>query len=256
MKILTSKSIWKKIIIALLIILTFQIIATKPVHADVVQFGGKLMGPIMSLLVSLCDGINDILSSAIMGVGTTIFEVDMADGWWDNYGFIVVGIVAAGIAAVAAIFLPMGIAAAGTAISGWLASIVPSATAITFQAVAGVGTLIAAAGTGVLVGTWYSDTQMPDDLYLPMYSYSAEEIFKNHILLFNVDFFGDDTTIWAELSDENHTQIVVSGKTDEQIQEELSKHKVTVEKTEHKGHVEVERTAQLKFQQLYKLIIT
>ncbi len=250
MKIFTNKNIGKKLIIALLIVLAFQMIATKPVHADVVQFGGKLMSPIMSLIVSLGDGLNDILSSAIMGVGTTILEVDMADGWWDNYGFIVVGVAAAALFIAAAVVIPGLIASAATAISAAIATIATSATAVTFTAVAGVGTLIAGAGVGIYVGTWWSDTQMPDDLYLPMYTYSAEEIFKNHILLFNVDFFGEDTIMYAELSDGSDIQLN-QFKTEEEMQKYIAEnHKVEVEKTEHKGHVEVERTEQMKYQQL------
>ena len=241
MKIFKNKNIWKKLTIALLIILTFQIVATKPVHADVVQFGGKLMTPIMSLIVSLGDGLNDILASAIMGVNTTIFEVDMAEGFWEHFGAIILGVAAAALFVAAVVFG-----------GGAIAAVVASITGKVILATAGISTLVAGAGVGIYVGTLVDQNLMPDDLYLPMYTYSAEEIFKNHILLFNVDFFGDDTTIKANLSD--GSQIIISGRTEQEIQDELSKHKVTVEKTEHKGHVEVERTVQLKYQQL--LILT
>lgn len=225
MKIFTNRNIWKKLIIALLIILSFQIVTTKPVHADVVQFGGKLMTPIMSLIVSLGDGINDILASAIMGVNTTIFEVDMADGFLERWGGVIAGAFAAALVVAAIVF-------GGPAI----ASVVAAITGKMVFATAGIGTLVAGVGAGLYVGTLVDKQLMPDDLYLPLYTYSAEEIFKNHILLFNVDFFGDDTTIKANLSD--GSQITITGKTEQEIQDELAKHKV--EGAKHKGHVEVE----------------
>ena len=56
MKIFTNQKVWKKIVVALLIVLAFQFIASSPVRAgDDDGIGGKLLEPVIDLLVSLCD---------------------------------------------------------------------------------------------------------------------------------------------------------------------------------------------------------
>lgn len=177
MKTFTNNSIWKKIVIALLIILLFQTVIMRPVHADVVEFAGKLTSPILSLLVTLSDGINDIIARVIMGANTTLYQIDMADDWWQILGTIIVAVAAAALTIVAVV------ATAG------LAAVALSAVGITATVTVGVGTVIAGVGAGILSAVWFNDQVLPDDLYLPMYTYSAEEIFKGNILLFDVDFF-------------------------------------------------------------------
>lgn len=212
MKLFTNKGIGKKIIIAILIILLFQVVMMKPVHADVVQFGGKLLSPMMSLFVSLGDGLNDIISSSIMGNTTTLVNVDMEDSFWDYLATFVVAIVAA-VAIIAVIVGTMG-----------LASLAAAAVGITATAVIGTGTIIAGIAGGVIAGAWYAAENMPEDLYLPIYTYSAEEIFKDNILLFNIDFFGSEKVMYARLSDGSEVRY----RSEEELTEELSNH-VTVE---------------------------
>lgn len=177
MKIFTNKSIGKKIVIAILIVLSFQIVMMKPVQADAVEFGGKLLSPIMSLLVGIGDGINDLISRTIMGYNSTLYEVEMGNSFWEKLGTIFVAIAAAAIAIVA-IVATMGFAA-----------MVAAALSITATVTIGMGTIVAGATVGLMAGVWYSDQVLPDDLYLPMYTYSAEEIFKGNILLFDVNYF-------------------------------------------------------------------
>lgn len=213
MNIFTNKSIWKKIVIAILIVLSFQILIVKPVHADVVEFGGKLMGPIMSLLVSLGDGIMDIIGRTIMGANSTLLEINMDSSFWDKLGPILIGIAAA------AIFIVV------SALTLGLANFVAAAIAIPLTATMGVGTILAGIGTGIYVGTWFDHEVMPEDLYLPMYTYSAEEIFKGNIMLFDVNFFqsGNGKEIYAKLTD--GTDLKVSDYKDSAaLQEEVSKH--------------------------------
>lgn len=190
MKIFTNKSIWKKIVIALLIVLLFQTVVMQPVHAgDGVEFAGKLMSPILSLLVGLGDGIMDIIGSSIMGANATLVHVDRNDSWWDTLSTILVAIVAAA-AAIALIVLTAGAAAAALAAIG-----------ITATVTVGMGTVIAGITAGLVAGVWYSNEVLPDDLYLPMYTYSAEEIFKGNILFFDVNFFTDGKEIYAKAED-------------------------------------------------------
>lgn len=56
MKIFANQKVWKKIVVALLIVLAFQFITSSPVRADDDDgIGGKLLEPVIDLLVSLCD---------------------------------------------------------------------------------------------------------------------------------------------------------------------------------------------------------
>lgn len=102
MKIFTNKSIWKKIAIALVIIILFEFIISSPVRADDDGVGGKLMEPILSLVTALGDGIVHLTHESVMGQDQSLIRVDMKETIWDHIGGIVIGILA-GIAAIALI---------------------------------------------------------------------------------------------------------------------------------------------------------
>lgn len=178
MKFFMNQSIWKKIVIALLIVLLFNAVIMKPVHADAVEFAGKLMSPILSLFVGLGDAILDIIGSTIMGATSSLYQIDMTEDWFEILTTALVAIAAAALVVIAVV-ATMGLAAVALA----------AVTGITATVTIGMGTVIAAASGAVIAGVWFNDEVLPDDLYLPMYTYSAEEIFKNNILLFDVNFF-------------------------------------------------------------------
>lgn len=178
MKFFMNQSIWKKVVIALLIVLLFNAVIMKPVHADAVEFAGKLMSPILSLFVGLGDAILDIIGSTIMGATTSLYQVEMTESWFEILTTALVALAAAALVVIA-IVATMGLAAVALA----------AVTSITATVTIGMGTVIAAASGAVIAGVWFNDEVLPDDLYLPMYTYSAEEIFKNNILLFDVNFF-------------------------------------------------------------------
>lgn len=189
MKFFMNQSIWKKIVIVLLIVLLFNAVVMKPVHADVVEFGGKLMSPILSLLVGLGDGILDVIGRNIMGSNTTLYKVERGEGIWDTVATWVVGIVTA-IIAIALVVVTLGAAAVALAAIG-----------ITATVTVGLGTVVTGVVAGLCTATWFSDKVLPQDLYLPMYSYSAEEIFKGNILLFDVNFFQKGKDILVKCKD-------------------------------------------------------
>lgn len=191
MKIFTNKSIWKKIAIALVIIILFEFMLSSPVRADDDGVGGKLMEPILSLTTALGDGIVHIIHESVMGQDQSLIRVDMREGIWEHIGGVIIGILA-GIAAVAVIVLTAGAAA-----------LVAGLVGITATVSIGVSTIIVGAGVGYAVGTWYDNTCLPQDLHLPMYSISAEEIFKGDVLLFDVDFFNPEKDIYVKTKDGN-----------------------------------------------------
>lgn len=88
MKFFTNKSIWSKIILVLIFILLFQFALAKPIEAadasaDVVEFGGKLLSPVVSLVVTVGDAIMGLIHSSIMGVDTSLESVDLDSTWWE-----------------------------------------------------------------------------------------------------------------------------------------------------------------------------
>lgn len=195
-KIFTNKKIWQKIAVILLIVLLFQFIAANPIMAAEaakdddgaslgIEWGGKLLSPVMSLLVTIGDGIMSILHSAIMGVDSSLMHADLNSAWWDIFQFIIAAIIAAAVG--------IGIFMTGGALGA------VAAAAVTAVASVATGSILpvtipseaASAITNSVASMMSQGSVTPGDLYLPTYSYSPEEIFKGNILLFNVDFFGE-----------------------------------------------------------------
>ena len=78
MKFFTNKSIWTKIVIVLIFVILFQFAVARPVQAeagDTIEFGGKLLSPVVSLFVTLADAIMGVMHSSIMGVDSSLQEV-------------------------------------------------------------------------------------------------------------------------------------------------------------------------------------
>ncbi len=131
MKFFTNKSIWSKIVIILIFVLLFEFVVTKPTLAsvgaevgeNVIEFGGKLMNPLMSVVVSLADGMMEIAQLSIMGTDESVVPVDVDQSIWEKIGkvFVVAVTVIAAIAVVvAAVATGGGIFAVIGAIAGGL----------------------------------------------------------------------------------------------------------------------------------------
>lgn len=80
MKIFTDKSVTRKIIIALVIVILTTFSAPTAVQADV---GGKLMSPILNLIVALFDGVQHLLEYAMLGE-TSPFMKDIGSGDYED----------------------------------------------------------------------------------------------------------------------------------------------------------------------------
>ncbi len=126
------------------------------------------------------------MHDSIMGQPVTLIRVDMTEGWWENWGGWIIGALV-GVLALVAIIATMG-----------LATVALAAVGITASVSVGVGTILTATAVGTVAGVWYSKDALPEDLYLPEYSLSAEEIFKGDILLFDVDFFNPKKDIYLK----------------------------------------------------------
>ena len=196
MKFFTNKSIWSKIIIILIFIILFEFIAAKPsLGADVLEFGGKLLTPVVSLIVTLGDGIVEIMHSSIMGSNESLLHADLDSSIWEMLGKVFKFIIFAAVGIAFFLLTPAGIGAMASAAVGYFASSL-------------FGNAWAALGDGLGFGSISSFAQenLPEDLYLPTYSISPEEIFQGKILLFNVDFFNKGKQITEKLNDEGKVE--------------------------------------------------
>ena len=209
MKFFTNKSIWSKIIIVLIFILVFEFIVAKPtLGADVtdviVEGGGKLLTPVMSLVATIGDAIIGIAQDAIMGTNTSIYPVDVEASFWEILGKILVvavAVVAAIATVVAAVASGVGVVALIGTIGSALAK--AAATIVIGTVVVDIATSSSSAPISQVSASVFSeDVKVPATLYLPVFNYSPEEIFQGKILLFNVDFFGDPIQL-SEDSDGN-----------------------------------------------------
>ena len=199
-RIFTNKSIWKKIVVAILIIMAFQVIFSTPIvnakdpddasqqgDGDNTLWAGILMRPILSLVVTIGDGIVSILHNTIMGQDNGTLLTIEGGTLLDKIGAVLLGVIIAAGIIIACIAAAYAIAA----IPALVAAFDTAAGAVVFGTAAKV-IVVGGIGAGVLCGVAIGSEAMPDTLKLPVYSYSAEEIFRGNILLFNVDFFNRD----------------------------------------------------------------
>lgn len=179
MKIFENKSILKKVIIVLLIILVFSLGFSGKVEAKDAAIGGKLLDPLMSMFVSLGDGAISLLQKVILHTNNSIIEITTSTTLVQKVltGIAVAVVVVGGIASIVA--------------SGGVAG------AITFKAVvAGAKVALQIAKVGAIVGTityavsgYIANAVLPEDCVLPNIDISPYEIFSNQIPILDVDFF-------------------------------------------------------------------
>lgn len=189
MKFFTNKSIWTKIIIVLIFILVFEFVVSKPSLGamDMLEFGGKLVSPIVSFVIALGDGVMEIVHSSIMGTSEALLQAEIGTDWWGIFCNVVGAIIAAAVA-FAVLMIPgvgIGLAATVGIVSGMYSSSLLSDAFVDKEG---------ASGATMSFGKDNLQTTM----YLPAYSISPEEIFQGKIMLFNVDFFGEGKEIKEE----------------------------------------------------------
>ena len=135
MKFFTNKNIWAKIVIVLIFVLLFQFAIAKPIQAadsvDSIEFGGKLLSPILSLFVTLGDGVMGVLHSSIMGSDSALLRMDLGSTWLEFLGKALVWIFAAAVTAAAMFFTGglIGPLLVGVVIGVYGSSVVSDATA-------------------------------------------------------------------------------------------------------------------------------
>ena len=201
MKIFKNKSLGKKLIFILLVIIFLSIILphTSQAEAKEAAQGGKLLQPVVDLLVTLGDGIMDIVQNAIVGTSGHISLDIAAKGFWIK----VLGVVAAILVFVVAAVLTGGISAVVGAIGGVVGSVLTAIGSTTiFTMMITVATAAAALGTYTVVVDVLNGACLPDVTILPTYSVSPQEIFEGKLLLFDVNFF-QPKQVWINYTDKD-----------------------------------------------------
>lgn len=180
MKVFQNKNLFKKLIIFLLIIVIFSFCVPNAVKATDDGIGGKLLNPIVDLVLSFGDGFYNIIHRVILQQDVTLLHIDLTSNFWEVVLTAVVFIVVA-VAAVAAII----------ASAGFVATLIPALASVVSM---GIGTtLVVATATGAIAATVFNAALFPDDeIVLPLYSISPEEIFSNDLVIFDVDFFNPE----------------------------------------------------------------
>lgn len=238
-KIFTNKSIWKKIVVAILIVMAFQVFGSAPIvrattddaaqEGDNLLWAGILMRPVLSLLLTIGDGITNLLHNVVMGQQQTLIPVNNEMDWLAILIGVIVGIVVFA-AVIAASIATLGIL-----------DVILASTAISVGTI-GMGTVILAGTAGVVAGTAMYSASMPDTLQLPLYSYSAEEIFENNILLFDVDFFNptseediyvcydEGDTVNVDTNEQGRAEKITTKEGEKGVKKPLSECKTDIEK--------------------------
>ena len=186
MKIFANKNIFKKIILAVLLLLSFSFVSPEPVEAGI---GGELMQPICDFLLGLGDGVVSIIHNVVLKQERTAIRIDLNTG---ILGILkIVACVAAFVLATVAVVvitggIGVGLSALKVAIAG--------GTVMKFGAAVAnsLGTVVVLSIVG---GGWAaaktSDKWFNNEVVLPLYTITPEEIFKNNeeLPLFDVNFF-------------------------------------------------------------------
>lgn len=188
MKILTKKGFVNKLIIVLLAVLIFGTIipanASYAANGDNIP-GGKLLKPLVDLLMGLGDFIMDLLHNVVYGMNEAIIKIDLDNPWWEGL-WITVGVIVAMalVVAVGGGFL-LGATKLLTLIGGALKVTVAGAISA-----AAIGSIIAAGGEGAFAaGMFVRSNWFSNEAVLPLYRISPEEIFSAQVGLLNANFF-------------------------------------------------------------------
>lgn len=184
MKILENKGIIFKLIVSLCVFLALiNFLGSIDVYAaeesESASTGGKLLQPILDLVMSLGDGLIGIVQYAIMGTPATNI-IDISTAVWQIVSGIL-AIIAGALVIVGAVALSAMIPAVGPIVVGLLTKL------ITVAAVVGAFTV-----GGIVYTASYSlgkATFLPDYTTIPTIAISPEEIFSGDLLVFDINFF-------------------------------------------------------------------
>ena len=227
MKIIQNKNMIQKIVLLLLIFVSFNFICPNIANAgtgDDGNLGGVLIGGVCDLLTALGDGVMNIIHKFAVGQEDTIIHV-RADGW-SIAGWVLRAVLVALATATIIALVASGVGAFVAAVMG---------TTLAVSKIVCVSLLVG----GFAGGFYYSNIE--ENLDLPVYSITPEEIFYGKIPLLNVNFFNPEER--KDIFDELFTKYQEYGADDE-LYEILKFNTIISAKTtnEEKGNNKFQRT--------------
>lgn len=230
MKIFTNKGIIGKLVIVISILIIFScLIPSNKVYAA--DLGGALLRPVMDLILTIADGIFDVVQKALFD-SPSLIVLDLSKSVWSIIATIAVGVIIAVVVAAAAIALGVSLPVIVSALAA-KAGITLSASI----SAAAVGTIIVAAVgegavAGVAGGAFFNRTFFGDQAVLPLYRISPEEIFSGDIPMLDVNFFDSGTIESSNITDtdvsemtkmaDSKSGIIGPGSTDEALNSEIN----------------------------------
>jgi len=189
MEIFKNKFLVKLIASICLVLTLINFLGTNKVYAeDEKTLGGVLLTPIVDLLVGFGDIVMRILHTSVSEQADVTIPINGHEKWWEVVGKIIIGVAVAAVAIIvtaAIIAATGGVAAAVAALAGTAVK-----AAFVIGAVSAVGGALAAgAATAYCTGVALKRELFPENIYLPYFTISVEEIFMDQVYLFGVNFF-------------------------------------------------------------------
>ena len=205
MEIFKNKFLVKLIASICLFLTLFNFSGTTKVYAD--SWGGPLMRPIASIMTAIGDAIMDILHEALRKQDTAIIKISGLTNWqvfWRAVAVVVVAIVVAIVFIVAA--------AATQGLSAAVVGVVAGGAFTFAMPTVGLGLTLVGAGVGIWQGIKAGKAWFPNDIYLPVFTISAEQIFANKVPLFDVNFFSPMKDQEVQTGTKELTKYKVTGR--------------------------------------------
>ena len=215
MEVLKNKFLVKLIASICLVVTLLSFSTSSKVYAadsDDKLWGGVLLTPIIQLLTATGDLVMNILHESVQDQDIVIFEINGHQEWWEKVAgllSIAWGIFVAAVIISVVVLATGGIAAGAAALAVGTATAAKSAFVFAVAAAAG-GAIIAGTTGGVGAGLAIKEKMIPENIELPAFSITAEQIFRNELLLFDVNFFNpmDDKTITTDKKVDNFQMLL------------------------------------------------
>ena len=146
MRIFANKSIWKKLVLIIIVITVISFAIPQQVQAAD-SIGGALMLPVCNLLVGLCDGVVNVIHKFTLSQTQTLIRISLTSGTLETVWSVFKGIVTIGA----------GVAITIAAIVFWefsigAAVVLGITTALTMGGVLSLGQLVAEEVRGAVGG--------------------------------------------------------------------------------------------------------
>ncbi len=172
------KELFKKMIVAICIVISLGMLKPDTVQA-VDNIGGLLMEPICTFIVFLGDSIIDVAHTILVKQDLTLVQINLKSGFVGKlkiFAAIVVGLMVVALAGV--VTLGIGSLLAATTIGSFFA------TGLTASIIG-----VAIKGGFFVGGMVYNYDGWDEEVNIPVYSISPEEVFQGRVPMLNVNFF-------------------------------------------------------------------